>query len=41
VNGKEYIAIACGGGKSKKDAPGGTYVAFALPEKGYAPKKSE
>ena len=31
VNGKEYIAIACGGGKSKNDAPGGTYVAFALP----------
>jgi quinoprotein glucose dehydrogenase len=31
VNGKEYIAIACGGGKSKHDAPGGTYVAFALP----------
>ncbi len=31
VNGKEYIAIACGGGKSKKDPPGGTYVAFALP----------
>jgi quinoprotein glucose dehydrogenase len=31
VNGKEYIAIACGGGKSKKDAPGGAYVAFALP----------
>lgn len=30
VNGKEYIVIACGGGKN--DAPsGGTYVAFALP----------
>lgn len=31
VNGKEYVAIACGGGKSK-DPPGGSYVAFALPE---------
>jgi quinoprotein glucose dehydrogenase len=30
VNGKQYIVIACGGGKN--DAPsGGTYVAFALP----------
>ncbi len=30
VNGREYIVIACGGGKN--DAPsGGTYVAFALP----------
>jgi quinoprotein glucose dehydrogenase len=31
VNGREYIAIACGGGKSKA-APGGSYVAFALGE---------
>jgi quinoprotein glucose dehydrogenase len=32
VNGREYIVIACGGGKN--DAPsGGTYVAFALPVK--------
>ena len=31
VNGKQYIVIACGGGKN--DAPsGGTYVAFALPD---------
>lgn len=31
VNGKEYLVIACGGGKN--DAPsGGTYVAFALPD---------
>ncbi|HXT17116.1 MAG TPA: PQQ-binding-like beta-propeller repeat protein [Gemmatimonadaceae bacterium] len=31
VNGKEYLVIACGGGKN--DAPsGGTYVAFALPK---------
>lgn len=30
VDGKEYVVIACGGGKN--DAPsGGTYVAFALP----------
>jgi quinoprotein glucose dehydrogenase len=30
VNGREYVVIACGGGKN--DAPsGGTYVAFALP----------
>jgi quinoprotein glucose dehydrogenase len=33
VNGREYIVIACGGGKN--DAPsGGTYVAFALPDGG-------
>jgi quinoprotein glucose dehydrogenase len=31
VNGRQYVVIACGGGKN--DAPsGGTYVAFALPE---------
>jgi quinoprotein glucose dehydrogenase len=30
VDGKQYVVIACGGGKSK-DEPGGTYVAFALP----------
>lgn len=30
VNGKEYLVIACGGGKSK-DPTGGSYVAFALP----------
>ncbi len=30
LNGKEYVVIACGGGKSK-DPPGGSYVAFALP----------
>jgi quinoprotein glucose dehydrogenase len=30
ANGKEYLVIACGGGKSK-DPPGGSYVAFALP----------
>lgn len=30
VNGKQYIVIACGGGKNGA-ASGGTYVAFALP----------
>jgi quinoprotein glucose dehydrogenase len=30
LNGKQYIVIACGGGKSK-DPSGATYVAFALP----------
>ena len=31
VNGRQFVVIACGGGKN--DAPsGGTYVAFALPE---------
>ena len=32
VNGREYIVIACGGGKNGA-VPGGTYVAFALPAK--------
>lgn len=32
VDGREYVVIACGGGKN--DAPsGGTYVAFALPSR--------
>ena len=30
VNGKQYIVIACGGGKNEAPS-GGTYVAFALP----------
>ncbi|MEO8334369.1 MAG: pyrroloquinoline quinone-dependent dehydrogenase [bacterium] len=30
VNGKQYIVIACGGGKNNAPS-GGTYVAFALP----------
>ncbi len=30
VNGKQYVVIACGGGKSGRPS-GGTYVAFALP----------
>ena len=32
VNGKEYIVIACGGGKLNKIS-GDAYIAFALPEK--------
>ena len=30
VNGKQYVAIAAGGGKDPKSASGGVYVAFAL-----------
>ena len=30
VNGKEYVVIACGGGKNGAES-GGTFVAFALP----------
>ena len=30
VNGRQYIVIACGGGKNGAPS-GGTYVAFALP----------
>lgn len=37
VNGKEFIAIACGGGKSKAPT-GATYVAFALPDARYPSK---
>lgn len=32
VNGRQYIVIACGGGKNGAPS-GGTYVAFALPER--------
>jgi glucose dehydrogenase len=31
ASGRQMIVIAAGGGKSPKDAPGGSYVAFALP----------
>jgi glucose dehydrogenase len=31
LNGRQFVVIAAGGGKSK-DPPGGSYVAFALPE---------
>jgi quinoprotein glucose dehydrogenase len=30
VNGKQYVAIAAGGGKDPKSPSGGVYVAFAL-----------
>jgi quinoprotein glucose dehydrogenase len=32
VGGRQFIVIAAGGGKSPTDPPGGTYVAFALPQ---------
>ena len=31
VNGKQYVVIACGGGRDKPNPSGGIYVAFALP----------
>jgi quinoprotein glucose dehydrogenase len=37
VDGREFIVIGCGGGKSKAPT-GGTYVAFALPDARYASK---
>ena len=33
VDGRQYVAIAAGGGKDPKWGSGGVYVAFALPEK--------
>lgn len=33
ADGRQFIVIAAGGGKSPKDASGGKYVAFALPAK--------
>jgi quinoprotein glucose dehydrogenase len=33
VNGRQYVAIAAGGGKDPKSGSGGVYVAFALPDK--------
>lgn len=35
VNGRQYVVIACGGGKNGAPS-GGTYVAFALPDGGAA-----
>ena len=32
VNGRQYVAIAAGGGKDPKSKSGGVYVAFALPK---------
>ena len=31
VNGRQYLVVAAGGGKSRTGGPGGLYVAFALP----------
>jgi quinoprotein glucose dehydrogenase len=31
VNGRQYLVVAAGGGKSRSGGPGGVYVAFALP----------
>jgi glucose dehydrogenase len=33
ADGRQFIVIAAGGGKSEKDPSGGSYVAFALPAK--------
>ena len=33
VGGREFIAVAAGGGKSPTGGPGGVYVAFALPRR--------
>jgi len=33
IDGRQYVAIAAGGGKDAKWGSGGVYVAFALPEK--------
>jgi quinoprotein glucose dehydrogenase len=32
VGGRQFVVIAAGGGKSPNDPPGGSYVAFALPQ---------
>lgn len=32
VDGRQYVAIAAGGGKDPRSASGGVYVAFALPK---------
>ena len=32
VNGRQYVAIAAGGGKDPRSSSGGVYVAFALPK---------
>jgi quinoprotein glucose dehydrogenase len=34
VNGRQFVAIAAGGGKDPKSGSGGVYVAFALPVRG-------
>lgn len=37
VDGRQYVVIAAGGGKSMRDPSGGIYVAFALPKQATAP----
>ncbi len=32
VDGRQYVVVAAGGGKSRHGGPGGVYVAFALPD---------
>ena len=31
LNGRQFVVVAAGGGKSPNGGPGGIYVAFALP----------
>jgi quinoprotein glucose dehydrogenase len=31
VDGRQYLVVAAGGGKSPNGGPGGVYIAFALP----------
>jgi hypothetical protein len=31
VNGRQFVVVAAGGGKSPTGGPGGVYVAYALP----------
>jgi len=32
AGGRQFVVIAAGGGKNPKASPGGSYIAFALPE---------
>ncbi len=32
AGGRQFVAIAAGGGKNPKAQPGGSYIAFVLPE---------
>jgi quinoprotein glucose dehydrogenase len=34
VNGRQFVVVAAGGGKSRNGGPGGIYVAYALPNSG-------
>ena len=41
IDGRQYVVIAAGGGKSREGGPGGVYVAFALPrDAGKSPRPS-